>query len=84
VQTIDTDCGKVVSLTRRPRYSPHKHYFSASDTDFCQGLSKLQGLVRLKGLGKLITLFHLIESRARDLPACTVASQPLFTSCPAA
>jgi hypothetical protein len=30
-----TDGGKVVSLKHRPRSSPQKHYFSASDTHFC-------------------------------------------------
>jgi hypothetical protein len=30
-----TDSGKVVSLMRRPRSTPQKHYFSASGTHFC-------------------------------------------------
>jgi hypothetical protein len=51
------------------RFSPQKHNFSASGTQFCWRLSKLQGLVRPEGLGKLITIIQLIESRIRDLPA---------------
>jgi hypothetical protein len=30
-----TDGGKVVSPLHRPRSTPHKHYFSVSDTHFC-------------------------------------------------
>jgi hypothetical protein len=45
-----TDGGKIVSPTQRPRFTPQKHYFSASGTHF---LSKPQGLVRLEGSGKL-------------------------------
>jgi hypothetical protein len=30
-----TDGGKVVSLTRRPRSTPQKHYFSDSGIQFC-------------------------------------------------
>jgi hypothetical protein len=56
----DVDCqdnrlthgGEVVSLTRRPRSTPQKHYFSASGTNFCYRLSKPQGLVRPEGLRK--------------------------------
>jgi hypothetical protein len=48
-----TDCGKIVSPTHRPRFSPWKHYFSATGTNFCRTLSKPQGLVRPEGLGKL-------------------------------
>jgi hypothetical protein len=45
--------GKVVSPTHRPRYTPQKHYFSASGTHLCYSLGKPQGLVRLEGIGKL-------------------------------
>jgi hypothetical protein len=70
-----TDGGKVVSLTRRqPRYSPET-LLPSSGTHFCQRLSKPQGLVRPEGLGKLITIFHLIGSRTRDLPTCSIAPQ---------
>jgi hypothetical protein len=30
-----TNDGKVVGPTHRPRSTPHKHYFSASDNHFC-------------------------------------------------
>jgi hypothetical protein len=36
-----------------------------------------QGLMLPKGLGKLKTFIHLIRSRTRDLPACSVLPQPL-------
>jgi hypothetical protein len=39
--------------THRRRYTPQKHYFSASGTHFCSGLSEPQGLVRPEGSGKL-------------------------------
>jgi hypothetical protein len=34
--------------------------------------------VRLEGLGKLKKLIHLIGSRIRDLPACSILPQPLL------
>jgi hypothetical protein len=74
-----TDGGKVVILTQRPRSTPQKH-FSTYCTHFCYRLSKLQGPVRLEGLGKLKKkkkLIHLIGSRIRDLPACSVVPYPL-------
>jgi hypothetical protein len=53
------DGGEVVSLKYRPRSTPQKHYFSASDTHFCSRLSKPQGLVRLEGLDTLETFYSL-------------------------
>jgi hypothetical protein len=50
---------------------PETLFFSASCTDFCYKLSESQGLVRQEVLGKLKKLIHLIESRTRDLPACS-------------
>jgi hypothetical protein len=67
-----TDGEEVVSTTRRPRSTPPKHYFSVSDTHFCQRLSKSQGLVRPEGLRNLKKLIHLIGFRTRDLPACSI------------
>jgi hypothetical protein len=72
-----TDGCKVVSLTRRPRSTPHKYYFSASGTHFCWRLSKSQGLVWPEGLCKLKELIHFIGSRTRDLPACSIVPEPL-------
>jgi hypothetical protein len=68
-----TDVGKVVSLTHRPRFTPKKHYFSASGSHLCQRLSKPQGLVRPEGLGQLKKYIHFIVSRTRDLPASSIA-----------
>jgi hypothetical protein len=42
-----------VAPLRRLHFSPEKHYFSASGTNFCYRLSKPQGLVQLEGLGNL-------------------------------
>jgi hypothetical protein len=71
------DGGKIVSPTHRPRYTPQKHYFSASVTHFCQRLSKPHGLVSLEGLGKLKKFIHLIGSPTGDLPACSIVPQRL-------
>jgi predicted RNA-binding protein with PUA-like domain len=60
--------GKDASPTYRPRSTPQKHYFSASDTHFCYRLRKTQGLVRLKELGKLKKSIHFIASRIRYQP----------------
>jgi hypothetical protein len=48
-----TDGGNVVSPTYRAHFTPQKHYFYASGTQFCKMLSEHQGLVRPEGLGKL-------------------------------
>jgi hypothetical protein len=71
-----TDGGKVVSPTHLPRSTPQKHFFSASDTHFCQRLTKSQGTVRLEGLGKLKKFVHLIRSRTHGLPAYSIVPQP--------
>jgi hypothetical protein len=71
-----TDGSKVVCHTHRPRSTPQKHYFSASGTHFCQGLSEPQGLVRPEGVGKLKTFIDLIGSRT-VLPVCSIVPQPL-------
>jgi hypothetical protein len=46
-------------------------------THFCWRLSRVDpsAIVRLEGLGQLKKI-HLIETRTRDLPACTVVPQP--------
>jgi hypothetical protein len=60
----DVHCsGKVVILTHRLRSTPQKHYFSASDTHFCQRLSEPQGLVQVEGSGTLKKFIHLIGSQ---------------------
>jgi hypothetical protein len=35
VDSLVTDGGKIVSPAYRPRFTPQKHYFSASGTQFC-------------------------------------------------
>jgi hypothetical protein len=46
--------------------------FSAFGTHISYELSKPQGLVRLGGLDKLKKFIHLIGSRNRVLPACSI------------
>jgi hypothetical protein len=54
------------------RLIPQKQYFTTSGTHFCKILSKPQGPLRPSGLGKLTNVIHLIGSRTRDLPPCSV------------
>jgi hypothetical protein len=56
------DGNKVVSPTRRPYFTPQKHYFNASGTHFCWWLSKSQGLVRPEGLGKYKNSPHRVSN----------------------
>jgi hypothetical protein len=63
-----TDGGKFVSPTLRPRFTPQKHYFYVSGTQFCLRLGKPQGLVQLERLAKLKTI-HPVGPQTRDLPA---------------
>jgi hypothetical protein len=72
-----TDGGKVVSPTHRSRITPQKDHLSASGTHFSYRLTEPQGLMRPEGLGKLKEFIHLIGSRTRDLPACSIMPQPL-------
>jgi hypothetical protein len=52
----------------------------SSGTHFFKKLSKPQDLARPEGLGKLKKVIHLIGSRTRDLPACSIVSQlPRYT-----
>jgi hypothetical protein len=69
-----TDGGKIVSPTHRPRSTTEKPYFSASDIHFCSRLCKLQSLVRPERLGKLKQFVHLIGSRNRVFPACSIVA----------
>jgi hypothetical protein len=41
-------------------------------------MSEPQGLVRLEGLGELQKCSDLIGKRTRDLPACSIAPQPIL------
>jgi hypothetical protein len=55
---------------------PRNIFISVSGNDFCQGLSKRQGLVRLVGLGKLVKVIHFFETQARDLSALALTTTP--------
>jgi hypothetical protein len=66
-----TDGGKVVSITTGRTLLP-TNSLSASGIHFCLRLSKPQCLARLEDLDKLKKCIHLIVSRTRDLPACTI------------
>jgi hypothetical protein len=72
-----TDGCKVVRLTNPPHFTPQKHYFSPSVLISVKDCVKTPGLVRLEGLDKLKQLIHLIVSRIRNLPDCSIVSQPL-------
>jgi hypothetical protein len=53
-------------------------FFSASGTHFCYRLGKPQGLVRPEELGKMKKkIYDLIGNRTRNLPACSIAPQPV-------
>jgi hypothetical protein len=65
------------ALNNRRRSTPQKHYFSAPGTHLRHRLSKPQGLVRPEGLGNLKKFSDLVGSRTRNLPACSIVSQPL-------
>jgi hypothetical protein len=67
-----TDGGKVVSPLHRPRSTPQKHYLYAFGTHFSSRLSKSQGLLLLDGLGKLKKKIHIMGSRTRYLPVCSI------------
>jgi hypothetical protein len=40
-----TNGGKILSPTHRPRFTPQKHYFSASGIHFCWRLSEPPGSI---------------------------------------
>jgi hypothetical protein len=57
----------------QPRFSPQRHYLSASGTHFCKRLSKVHGLVRSERLGKF-KISPLWVSNPR--PSCFYHSLP--------
>jgi hypothetical protein len=67
-----TDGGKVFSLTRRPPFTPQE---DSSYSFLLRGWVDSRAIVRLKGLGKLKKI-HLIGTRTRDLPVCSIVPQP--------
>jgi hypothetical protein len=72
-----TDGGEVVSLTRRPRSTPQKHFFFLFLVLISVIDPRAQGLVWLEGLGKLKKFNDLIRTRICDIPACSIVPQPL-------
>jgi hypothetical protein len=66
-----TDGGQVVSLTRRPPFSPRKFL----GTHFCQRMSQPQGHIAA-GRIRSIEKFNNIGIRTLDLPGCSIMPQP--------
>jgi hypothetical protein len=68
-----TDGGKIVSLMRRLSFTTQEDswYSFLLETD-----STPRAKMRLEGVGKLKKKFHLIRTRTRDLPVCTLVPQP--------
>jgi hypothetical protein len=65
---------RLLSLTRRSRPTTHKHFLIIISVR--RGID-LRAVVRLDGIGKLKKKCNdLIGTRARDLPAYSIASQP--------
>jgi hypothetical protein len=63
-----TDEGEVVSLTRRPPFTPRKF----SGTHFCQRLSRTQGHSAAGRIRSIEKSNDLVGNRNRDLPACSI------------
>jgi hypothetical protein len=66
------DGGEVVSLMRRPPFTPRK----IPGTHFCQGLSRPQGRSAAGMIRSIEKSNDLIGSRTRDLPASSIVFQP--------
>jgi hypothetical protein len=63
-----TDGGEVVSLTRRPPFTPRK----IPGTGFCQRLSRPQGQSAAETNRSIENCNDLIGNRTRDVPACSI------------
>jgi hypothetical protein len=66
------DGGKVVSLTRRPLFTPPGRFLVLISV---RGWVNPRAIVWLEGLGKLKKI-HLIGTRTRNLPACSTVPRP--------
>jgi hypothetical protein len=73
-----TDGGKVVSLRTGRGLLPRNIILLLLVLISIRGWVN-QGLVLLEGLGKMkeCTSIHLIGTRTRDLPACSIVPEPL-------
>jgi hypothetical protein len=67
-----TDGGEVVRITRRLSFTPRKIH----GTHFCQILSRPQGHSAAGRIKSSEISNCLIGNRTRDLPACSIVSQP--------
>jgi hypothetical protein len=68
-----TDGGEVVSLTRRPPFTPRK----TRGTNFCQRLSDPQAHSATGRIKSNEKSNDLIGYRTRDLQACSIVPQPI-------
>jgi hypothetical protein len=74
-----THDSKVVSLTRRPPFPPHPPgRFMVLIS--LRGWVDPRAIVRLEELGQLKKKIHLIGTRTRDLPSCSIVPQPTTLS----
>jgi hypothetical protein len=71
-----TDGGKVVSPTRRPPFTPRFHFLKFLIPISVRGWVDTSAIMRPGGLRKLEKI-HLIGTRSRDLPACSIVPQTL-------
>jgi hypothetical protein len=67
-----TDGGEVVSLTRRPPFTPR----NTSSTHFCYRLSRHQGHSAAGRIRSTEKSSDLIRNQTRDHPACIIVPQP--------
>jgi hypothetical protein len=67
-----THGGEVVSLKRGPLFTPRK----IPGTHFCYRLTRPQGHSKAGRIRSIEKSNDLIGDRTRDLPACSIVSQP--------